>query len=229
MNHALTAQWMSEHPLEAQTGTTREEHLQWISVKHWIQINYQQGESGSLNNARFPNFQTVSITLKAPSSFPEHREWLKSFHVPETAILTDCYCYFFNPCQSQPLCAADTGCGAVAGSSVAGKKPPDAEWWLLIWAGEAKAVEESAWSRQKGVVTQPCTILRGRNLQTSGIFYVLRIFHNPNKLRGTPSSNCCELGAIQMQPQALVNYLGKYSFNLVLTPLETQEPNFCLQ
>lgn len=32
-----------------------------------------------------------------------------------------------------------------------------------------------------------------------------------------------------MKPKALMNYLGKYTFNLVLTPLETEEPDFYLQ
>lgn len=68
-----------------------------------------------------------------------------------------------------------------------------------------------------------------QNLHVLGTYDVFYIFHNPNQLQGMPSSNCCELGAIQTQPKALVNYLGKYSFNLVLTSLETQEPNFCLQ
>lgn len=32
-----------------------------------------------------------------------------------------------------------------------------------------------------------------------------------------------------MKPKARMNSLGKYTFNLVLTPLETKEPRFCLQ
>lgn len=160
-----------------------------------------------------------SLSLPRLQVLSQHKEWFKPYHVPGTAdfsphpILTDFYSHFFNLCQSQPLCAVDTGCGAVAGSSVAA----NTSWcWVVIinfGQGKPKKWRRALEADKRGAnsAMHDPQLLCGRSLWASGMYYVLYTFHNPNTLRAMPSSNCCELRAIQTQSKALVNYLGKYS------------------
>lgn len=57
----------------------------------------------------------------------------------------------------------------------------------------------------------------------------MELLGEPKQTAGLLSSNWCELGAVQLKLKALLSYLGKSPFNLVLTPLETEKPNFSLQ
>lgn len=54
----------------------------------------------------------------------------------------------------------------------------------------------------------------------------MELLGEPKQTAGLLSSNWCELGAVQSKLEALLSYLGKSPFNLVL---KTEEPNFSLQ
>lgn len=102
-----------------------------------------------------------SLSLPRLQVLSQHKEWFKPYHgtadFSPHPILTDFYSHFFNLCQSQPLCAVDTGCGAVAGSSVAA----NTSWCWVVIVNLARGSQRSGGGRLKqtnGVVTQACMI-----------------------------------------------------------------------